>query len=137
MILKKNDLDFSSDNFKDFCKDNNLTESEGFQIVIDRIKELSDMEREKIWFFYGVVWMTDLTGKKVSIYYDDKSNYNTVAKKDGLCIEDTNYKIVIKNTSGFTEIIPYSRIIRIIEVPGEKEWKRKQLPNNRRKLRRK
>jgi len=44
MILKKNDLDFSSDNFKDFCKDNNLTESEGFQIVIDRINELSKLE---------------------------------------------------------------------------------------------
>ena len=35
-------LDFSYDNFYDFCKANNLSKKEGFEIVLNRIKELSD-----------------------------------------------------------------------------------------------
>ena len=52
-----------------------------------------------------MVWM-DLKGKQIAIYYDDKSSYNTVAKKDGFCIDDNDRVIVIRNTSGFIKKYP-------------------------------
>ena len=61
--------------------------------------------------------MMDLINKRVAIYYDDKANYGHIAKKDGLCVDDDNWCITIRNASGFLEKIPYRRIIRIIEVP--------------------
>ena len=60
----------------------------------------------------------DLKDKRVSIYYDDKAQYNKVAKKDGFCLEDNDRVIVVRNNSGFIEKIPYYRIIRVIEIPG-------------------
>ena len=33
-------------NFKDFCKENNLSEDEGFKVVLDEISRL-DKEKEK------------------------------------------------------------------------------------------
>jgi hypothetical protein len=33
---------FSSDDFKEFCKDNNLTETEGFEVVLNKINEFSN-----------------------------------------------------------------------------------------------
>jgi len=64
--------------------------------------------------------MMDLKNKDVSIYYDDSSNYNKVARKDGHCLDDTDHKITIRNQSNFIEVIPYSRIIRVIEKVGGK-----------------
>ena len=64
----------------------------------------------------------NLINKQVAIYFDDKANYRTIAKKDGLCVDDNNWCITIKNTSGVLEKIPYRRIIRIIEVPILREW---------------
>jgi len=60
----------------------------------------------------------ELKGKKVAIYYDDKSYGNNIAKKDGFCLDDNDRVIVIRNTAGFIEKIPYYRIIRVIEIPG-------------------
>ena len=60
----------------------------------------------------------ELKGKRVAIYYDDKANYQKIAKKDGFCLDDNDRVIVIRNTSGFIEKIPYYRIIRVIELPG-------------------
>ena len=58
----------------------------------------------------------DFKNKKVIIYFDDKSYDRQVSKKDGFCIDDDNYAITIKNTSGHIEKIPYCRIVRVIAV---------------------
>ena len=58
----------------------------------------------------------ELTNKRVTIQFDDKSG-NNISRKDGLCLDDNNYAITIRNTAGFIEKIPYYRIIRIIEIP--------------------
>ena len=63
----------------------------------------------------------NLTNKQVAIYYDDKCNYGHIAKKDGFCLYDSDRVIVIRNTSGFIEKIPYYRIIRVIEIPGGRQ----------------
>ena len=60
----------------------------------------------------------DLKNKRVAIYYDDKANYGKIAKKDGFCLYDDSRVIVIRNTSGFIEKIPYYRIVRVLEIPG-------------------
>jgi small-conductance mechanosensitive channel len=54
-----------------------------------------------------------LKGKKVAIYFDDGSR---IGKKDGTVIEISENSIVFKSISGKTEIIPFSRIIRIEET---------------------
>jgi len=38
---------FSSNNFKEFCKDNDLTEKDGFLIILQEINRLSE-EKKKI-----------------------------------------------------------------------------------------
>ncbi len=60
----------------------------------------------------------DLEGKRVSIYYDDRSSHNEVAKKTGICLKDTPSKIFIENMKGYLEIIPYYKIVRIVEAEG-------------------
>ena len=62
--------------------------------------------------------MIDLCGKRVWIYFDDHSGYDKVAKKEGLVLQDNDRRIIIQNTSGYTEVIPYYRIVRVIEIPG-------------------
>lgn len=39
-------------------------------------------------------------------------------KKGDFCLDDSNYKLTIRSKAGFVEAIPYSRIIRVIEIPG-------------------
>ena len=62
--------------------------------------------------------MIELIGKMVWIYYDDHSGKDSVGRKEGLVLQDSERRIIIQNTSGYTEIIPYYRIIRVIEIPG-------------------
>jgi len=57
----------------------------------------------------------DLKGKIVNIYFLDHSD-NKVSKKTGKCLKDTSHKITIENSRGYAEIIPYCRIIRVIET---------------------
>lgn len=59
--------------------------------------------------------MIELSGKKVWIYFDDHSGNHRVAKKEGLVLQDSERRIIIRNTAGYTEVIPYFRIIRVIE----------------------
>lgn len=56
-----------------------------------------------------------LEKKQVAIYFDDFSD-NQVAKKTGYCVKDTDSKVFIKNSKGFIEVIPYCKIIRIVET---------------------
>ena len=60
----------------------------------------------------------ELKGKRVSIYYDDKSAYNKISKKDGILIEDDSRVITIQNKAGYIERIPYYVIVRVIELPS-------------------
>lgn len=59
----------------------------------------------------GEVWQ----GTKVNIYFLDFSD-NKVSKKTGIVIKDTPHKIFIRNSRGYMEIIPYSKIVRVIET---------------------
>jgi len=58
-----------------------------------------------------------LEKKKIAIYFDDFSE-NQIAKKTGICLKDTSTKIFIENTKGNVEVIPYCKIIRIVEIGG-------------------
>lgn len=62
--------------------------------------------------------MISLDGKRVWIYFDDHSGQDQVSKKEGLVLQDSERRIIIRNQSGYTEVIPYYRIIRVIEIPG-------------------
>ena len=53
-----------------------------------------------------------LKGKEVSVYFDDGSN---ITRKDGRVIEISDNSIVFKVESGQIQVIPFSRIIRIVE----------------------
>lgn len=53
-----------------------------------------------------------LKGKEVCIYFDDGSN---ITRKDGVVIELSENAIVFKVESGQVQIIPFSRIIRVVE----------------------
>lgn len=52
-----------------------------------------------------------LKGKEVSVYFDDGS---TITRKDGIVIEITEATLIFKE-HGQTQIIPFSRIIRVVE----------------------
>lgn len=39
-------FNFFSENFQDFCRNNNLTEREGLQVVLNRINELSKIKEK-------------------------------------------------------------------------------------------
>jgi len=60
----------------------------------------------------------DLIDKKVAIYFDDRSGYNSISKKDGIVLDDNNRIITIRNSHGQIEKIPYYRIIRVVEIGG-------------------
>jgi len=66
--------------------------------------------------------MKNLEGKKVKIYFDDKSSSQKIGFKIGLCVLDNNYKIAIKNNQGYLEVIPYYQIIRVIETGGYNDF---------------
>lgn len=52
-----------------------------------------------------------LKGKEVSIYFDDGSS---ITRKDGTIIEITDITLIFQE-HGQTQIIPFSRIIRVVE----------------------
>jgi hypothetical protein len=58
-----------------------------------------------------------LEGKNVNIYFLDNSD-NQISRKSGLCLKDLPTKIIIENTRGYVEVIPYYRIIRVVEREG-------------------
>lgn len=60
----------------------------------------------------------ELIGKQVAIYFDDKTSNYHIAKKDGLCLDDNDRTITIRNQAGYIEKIPYYRIVRVIQIPG-------------------
>lgn len=61
--------------------------------------------------------MVSLESKRVSIYFDDHSGYDKIAKKEALILSDTGRILIFRNAAGFTEAIPWYRIIRVIEIP--------------------
>lgn len=60
----------------------------------------------------------ELEGKKVNIYFMDQSD-KQISKKTGIVLKDSPTKIIIQNLRGFTEIIPYYRIVRVVESGGK------------------
>ena len=59
--------------------------------------------------------MESMINQQVTIYYDDRSHGNNIARKDGFLLGFESNSVIIKNTNGFRELIPLNRIIRIIE----------------------
>jgi ribosomal protein L14 len=53
-----------------------------------------------------------LKGKDVAVYFDDGSN---ITRKDGRVVEISDNAVVFEVESGQVQIIPFSRIIRIVE----------------------
>jgi len=60
----------------------------------------------------------ELEGKNVHIYFLDFSG-DTIGKKTGYCVKDSENKILIQNTRGFLECIPYCRVVRVVETGRE------------------
>lgn len=52
-----------------------------------------------------------LEGKEVSVYFDDGS---AITRKDGIVIEITETTLIFQE-HGQIQIIPFSRIIRVVE----------------------
>ena len=52
-----------------------------------------------------------LKGREVSVYFDDGS---AITRKDGIVIEITETTLIFKE-HGQIQIIPFSRIIRVVE----------------------
>jgi len=53
-----------------------------------------------------------LTGREVSVYFDDGFQ---ITRKDGIVVEISDNSIVFKTDFGKIQIIPFPRIIRIVE----------------------
>ncbi len=56
-----------------------------------------------------------LIGKQVSIYFDDGDR---VTRKDGQCTEILTNAIIIQDVKGWYQLIPFNRVIRVIEQGG-------------------
>ena len=41
-------FDFSSKSFVDFCRENNLSENEGFKIILEEINRLSEEKKQLV-----------------------------------------------------------------------------------------
>jgi len=58
-----------------------------------------------------------LEERKVWIYYDDHSGRDQVVKKEGRVLRDTGRILIFRNAAGYTEAIPWYRIVRVIQIP--------------------